>query len=275
MEKGVELAASDSLHPHDGEGKEPVDVFIDVVKDSVDELAPVADTPAPPPSPLEQMWDIGLVYGELQPRGMLAMLRAVLPLCPLLAPSADESGGAGAASASSFWDLGSGEGVPCLLAALCTGVFQSVVGVELLPKLDWLARRHLMSAQALLGGGASPPLSSWASEGDAAALAARLAVVDLQCGDFLVADWSAAAIVFCNGTCYQDDVLKPLFKKAEGLRPGALFIITSQTCKSALFELAWTGVVAASWGTATARAYRRKKLPRWVGGLGLSPSNRK
>lgn len=307
-----------------------LDMFIALVKDFADELAPESALP-PSKQPVRNAegeitdevigWDINFVYGELTPRGMYEVLKACLDACSVIPsePSGlgDSMDGTGTSSVESgsgtvavagpagsarkqakplppaaFWDLGSGEGVPVLVAALCFGrQFRGgCVGAELLAKLDRLAHRHVMTVKALLTGKTAhdgqdvrptllaecPPLAGWACEDDPCALAEHQvgALVDLRVADFLQAEWEGAAVVFCNGTCYQDDVLEPLFKKASKLRPGAVFCITSQVLPAslcsgsgALFELRWEGVVPSSWGTATARVYRRKEAPRWLSAI--------
>lgn len=306
-----------------------LDTFIALVKDFAGELAPESVLPSSK-QPVRNAegeiadevigWDINFVYGELTPRGMQEVLRACLDACGVIPPEApsleadtalgsDSPGSPGPAPGpsrkqakqvppASFWDLGSGEGVPVLVAALCFGhLFRGgCVGAELLAKLDRLAHRHLLTARALLLGRTShggedglgteevrptlraevPPLEGWACEDSPSTLAERcLSLVDLRVADFLQAEgWEGAAVVFCNGTCYQEDVLEPLFKKACKLRPGAVFCITSQLlppslCQgsAALFELRWEGVVPSSWGTATARVYRRKEVPRWLSAI--------
>lgn len=259
-----------------------LDGFVSYVKDFVDEVAPEAKDGGGTPEVIS--WDINLVYGELTPRGMHSVLTACVQACTLLQappppPPPGEPAGApagGAPPPRAFWDLGSGEGVPVLVSALCFPCFDKSVGVELVVKLHALACRHMDTTARVLDGSAPclpahprPPVAPFACTGseEGGALAPRVATVELVCGDFLVEDWTLAAVVFCNGTCYQDDVLTPLYKKAEKLRPGAIFCITSQTVVSPLFERVWEGVVPSSWGTATARAYRRKDLPRWMSSI--------
>ena len=50
------------------------------------------------------------------------------------------------------------------------------------------------------------------------------------------------------------------------MRPGAVLIFTSHRLHSVLFECVHEATTDASWGSVTARVYRRKALPKWVAG---------
>ena len=65
-------------------------------------------------------------------------------------------------------------------------------------------------------------------------------------------------------------MLKRLAHTVEKCKPGTLVIVVSHVLKSHLFELLHTAHYRMTWGVATGYIYRRKKLPRWVGTLGLS-----
>jgi hypothetical protein len=243
-----------------------------------------------------QIWSMDLVYGELLASSIVSMLHFALAHCrTLTAPSARQ-----------FVDLGSGEGVPCIVAALMG--FARSEGIELVPRLNRRGRLHVQYATELLPvlpplagvpdlppSTATPPSASSSPQGKAAASTSEgaspptspadsatapaaastapapvdcvsdLSCVSLEVGDFLESDWSPADVVFCNGTCYDIDILEPLYKKAEKLRPGAIFALTTHKVTSVLFELLHECVVGASWGSATLRIYRRKALPKWIG----------
>lgn len=85
-----------------------------------------------------QVFSVDLVYGELTPAGMQAVLdKAVETLASEVRKSADIV----------FADLGSGEGVPPLVAAL-DGRFSVCMGVELVPRLHRTAVRLAHALQA-------------------------------------------------------------------------------------------------------------------------------
>jgi hypothetical protein len=60
------------------------------------------------------------------------------------------------------------------------------------------------------------------------------------------------------------DVLERLYRLLDGLKPGAVLMVTSQKLPSPLFELVSEGTYEASWGSVTARVYRRQALPKWA-----------
>jgi hypothetical protein len=100
--------------------------------------------------------------------------------------------------------------------------------------------------------------------------------VRFECADMLTpsATWpSDADVVFCNGTCYDEPTLAAIYKALEGLSPGAVAIVTSHELPAAcgasrLFELVHEAPgTPASWGSVTARVYRRLRLPRWLAGI--------
>jgi hypothetical protein len=147
---------------------------------------------------------------------------------------------------------------------------QRSVGIELLPKLHSIALRHREAATSLSSAAAAveflcedfietlPAKPNHSSS----ALSASTAVSPVQF------DWRTSDIVFANATCFDDAMLTVMWKLFEGMRPGAVLIITSHKVLSQLFELVFEVVdMKSSWGTATVRTYRRKALPRWLGNI--------
>jgi hypothetical protein len=119
-----------------------------------------------------------------------------------------------------------------------------------------------------------PPTSTaWHSSTIAGAARDEGAGLELLCDDFLdgnsnATNWPTTAdVIFFNGTCYGIDFLERVWRAAEKLRPGAILIVTTHEMPGRLFELVAAGSVAASWGSATARVYRRLPLPRWIAGV--------
>jgi SAM-dependent methyltransferase len=193
-----------------------------------------------PPLPAAEFagWAASLTYGELIPAEAAAAVRRGLSLLSRTPP-----GGA------AFVDLGSGEGWPCLIAAaLFPAAFRDVRGVELVPQLVAAAERHRALAAAALPAGS--------------AAAASVGGVKFECADLLEGlegTLASADLVFFLGTCFEDDVLAPLWRAcAAALHPGAILICASHEAPAPLFELCWQGVAAASWGgDVMLRFYRR------------------
>lgn len=250
-----------------------------------------------------ECFSLHLVYGELTPEGFRGVLGAALrhfvayhTKKPADSIALDDPylTGRRASKGLTFVDLGSGEGVPPIVAAL-TGVFGppegsaspatasleaacGSVGIELVPRLHKRALDNLTAAKAQL-----------TAEGDATS-AATLQHVHLICGDFIEGcpssprsaaassvaaseadptryDWRGADIVFLNGTCYEEDMLADIWKRADGLRFGSVVVLTTHKCPSPLFKLVDEGIAAASWGSVSWRAYQRQAMPAWVGSV--------
>ena len=122
----------------------------------------------------------------------------------------------------------------------------------------------------------SPPMPMHLSAEEGLAARGRLSSsVRLTCGDFIEGeleeerDWPSCSVVFLNGTCFELPELLKIFKRAEAMRPGSIFILTSHEMKAGgkLFELLQSSVVAASWGDCSVRIYRKRDLPRWAAGV--------
>jgi hypothetical protein len=206
----------------------------------------------PPPAAEPQIYDISLTYGELQPGAFLRVLALALPYLACAAPLA-------------FHDFGSGEGLPPLLTAAFHAGFDACSGVEVSPRLHAAALAHAAAAPAAAAAAAAAgaPLPAGAS--------ARLQAVALHCGDGLAPGalplLRGAALLYMNSTAFSEELLAAVFKEAERMRAGALVVCTSQVMMTPLFELCAEAVVPSTWGSATARVYRRNALPRWVVGV--------
>ena len=226
------------------------------------------------------VWDVNLIYGEL---GVVAIKDVLTTALSSWLPSERSktfAGSSAAATASSdsgttpsyllphaepqrrglcLVDLGSGEGIPLVVAALCfPQEWARCLGVEIVAKHVEKAQRHTAAAAAV------PGISE--------EVRASLRLIEFYCGDFLTPpsdnDWFAAAdIVFLNATAYDDHTCRTLWRRVEALRPGAVVIVTTAKLVSPLFELLSESRVAASWGSATCRMYRRRALPRWAAAL--------
>jgi hypothetical protein len=185
-------------------------------------------------APAFDVWDAGLTYGELLPAALACALRRAVGL---LAPPPRPGGAV-------FFDLGSGEGLPCLLAAALCPEFGAIRGVELVPRLHAAAERHRALAAAAL-------------PHDAAA-AERARRVELRCGDFLEGlSLAGVDVLFLLGTCFEEDVLGPVWAAAAAMRGGCALICASHEAPASLFELLHAERAGATWGEVTLRFYRR------------------
>ena len=79
-------------------------------------------------------------------------------------------------------------------------------------------------------------------------------------GDFLQNDWSDAAFIFANSTCFTIDLMNALSQKAEELKAGAIFVTFTKRLPglSSNWELRDGFRRLMSWGIAT--VYIHKKI---------------
>ena len=145
-----------------------------------------------------------------------------------------------------------------IAGALYPSQFTSLAGVEILPsyhRASLLNQAHLLTTL--------PP------GGEAHS---KVEGIDFHLGDTLdpmhATRIAATDVVFANATAFSEDLLRGVFRILDDLKPGALFICTSQKLTSPLFELCQERVVPSSWGEATVRVYRRRKLGKWIAGFG-------
>ena len=216
------------------------EVFIKCVMSSV------CSVPESPP-PLESdpvMWDISLTYGELTPTSVIDILQLAVKHCLLPSPH-------------SFFDIGSGCGFPSILASAYFPSIESSGGVEIVPSLHNQSILNVAAAASLL-------------EDEERRM--RVSRITLVCGDCLSPEnllaIRSATLLFSNSTAFSEELMAGVVKAAEGLKPGAVFVCTSQKISSPLFELCEQRILPSSWGEATVRVYRRKRLGSWVKGFG-------
>ena len=165
-----------------------------------------------------QIWSINLVYGELRAESVAHLLsiglRAVLP------DKREQARNAGAGTLMPrFLDLGSGEGIPCLTAAMrFANRLARICGIELLPRLHRVAKKHHALLYELLKEGGPLSHAALAPGDNLEDSRNALARVELICGSFLAEpsppgngtanlddltcyNWpSCFDIVLCNGT---------------------------------------------------------------------------
>jgi SAM-dependent methyltransferase len=144
-----------------------------------------------------------------------------------------------------FVDLGSGTGRAVFLARL-TQDFETCVGLEVLPSLHELAvaAKEFYQTQTQIK------------------CQLAHAKVELVCGDLLEYDWSHATVVFVHSTCFDDELLQAMNRKAKQLKSGSYFI-TLVVWKDGAdlvdsFDFCHEGSYPMTWGEAFVYIYRRR-----------------
>lgn len=188
----------------------------------------------------------------------------------------------------SFADLGSGEGWPVLICAILFSLKQSI-GIELVSKHIKRAKSHLQLLKnttshygkdflSLLSTQSTPtttPIPEFDYKSHSL-LKSRLDSVEFIQDSFLNISWSHCKLVFCNATAFEGTLLTSIFVQSENMKPGSIFILTTQKHTSKLFECVHEGKYSPSWDekeTIIARIYRRKKLPKWISNVLGRPRN--
>jgi hypothetical protein len=196
----------------------------------------------------------------------------------------------------SFADLGSGEGWPVLICAILFPLKQSI-GIELVSKHIKRAKSHLQFLKnprygndflSLLSTHSTPPPPTTTTTTTTTTtipefnnesysfLKSRLDSVEFIQDSFLNTSWSHCNLVFCNATAFEGTLLTSIFLQSENMKPGSIFILTTQKHTSKLFECVHEGKYSPSWDekeTIIARIYRRKKLPKWISNVLGRPRN--
>eukprot|EP00940_MAST-03C_sp_MAST-3C-sp2_P000933 g933.t1 len=164
-----------------------------------------------------------LAYGEVIP---LNFYRKIL--CRVNDAKDERIGG-------SFYDLGSGTGVAIFAAAL-SGYFDSCVGVEILNSLHKQALENLERYKAYVLPGRSKAES-----------------VDIAFirEDLTLADFQDAKVVFCLSTCFTDDILASIRKKARSCQVGTWFVTVTHPLRCDLYRLVDRVECKMSFGSAT------------------------
>ncbi|CAM9216083.1 unnamed protein product [Chrysoparadoxa australica] len=185
-----------------------------------------------------------LIYGELANSFCLTSL--------LLLSAASHHRG------STFYDLGSGSGKALFVARLWLD-FGRCIGLEILKGLHEAALEVVESY----------------NRNYREVLASNQAQhVAVYCGSFLNHDWSDGTVVFANSTCFDDDLMAKMGKKAELLQPGSYLVTFTKGINSEKFQLLDKRRFKMSWGPATVFCHRRlgedgqpvdNSTFRWVG----------
>ncbi|ETL44339.1 hypothetical protein L914_05360 [Phytophthora nicotianae] len=135
-----------------------------------------------------------------------------------------------------FYDLGSGTG-KAVIAASLVHPFDQAIGIELLERKTALEKLK------------SPLLKT---------------DIDFITGSLLTTKWEDGDVVFCHGTCFNDQEWTKISLAAEKLKQGAFFISTTHVLRTGLFEVVKSLNFTMSWGTATVYIHRRRKIGRWA-----------
>lgn len=85
----------------------------------------------------------------------------------------------------------------------------------------------------------------------------------LKRGDILKEDWSDAAFVFSNSTCFSEDLMESLSLKAQKLKKGAFFVTFTEDLPQCLNSDKWEVSKGfkrfMSWGLATVYIHHKIK----------------
>ncbi len=149
-----------------------------------------------------------------------------------------------------FYDLGSGTGRPTIAAALLCD-FSICRGIELVPDLLEQAEVTLLRYQDRV-------VNNYTID-DYYLSNRRAQSIEFLLGDMLELDWLDADVCFANSTCFDHELMQRLSIKAEGLRPGSVFITLTKGLMSSEFELVMKNQYQMSWGDATVYVQIRKQ----------------
>lgn len=181
---------------------------------------------------------VTLTYGEVSGHGfadILAKIRHVYGGLP-------EKGG-------TFYDLGSGTGIPVFVAAAFHH-WDRCVGFEILSEV------HAISDKALerWNGGLKDAVVVDDSKGG-------LTEIEFVCGDFTVFDWSDGDVVFANSTCFDDELMGKVSKQAASLKEGAIVVTQTDPIPSPAFEVLEETTMQQAGRTATT-CFIQRRLPK-------------
>lgn len=169
------------------------------------------------------------VYGEILFFPFADIIRWVAPFLPDFAI---------------FYDLGSGTG-KAVIAASLVHPFDQAIGIELLEPLAHCAEKRKTALEKLK----SPLLKT---------------DIDFMIGDLLTTKWEDGDVVFCHGTCFNDEEWTKISRAAEKIKQGSFFISTTHVLRTGLFEVVKSLNFTMSWGTAAVYIHRRRKIGRWA-----------
>ena len=143
---------------------------------------------------------------------------------------------------SIFYDLGSGTGKAVFVARFLHD-FGRCGGIEVLEGLAEAASE----VQAAYDQGDYRSYLTVSGAGDC----------QLVQGSLLEDDWSDGDVCFANSTCFDDDLMEAMARRAEQLKPGAYFVTFTKGLPSPKFEVMERKRYKMSWGPATVYIHRR------------------
>ena len=163
-----------------------------------------------------------LIYGEVEYQSFYRVLRKINP-----------------PSGKKFYDLGSGTG-KAVFAARLTQDFGRCIGIEILQGLHQQARvivdRYNSSFRQLL-------------------CLSQNQYASVYHGSFLEYDWTDGDVIFANSTCFDDNLMEAMSRKAEGCQPGTFFVTFTKGLTSKVYELLERKRYKMSWGPATGKSH--------------------
>lgn len=173
-----------------------------------------------------------LVYGEAPFQSLAVILQKVKHLL-----------GISSYAKAKYVDLGSGTGKTVMAAALLH-TWRECCGIELVEglydsSLELLERWHdglpyMPKGQKKIQYKLSPEV--------------RATPINLLQGDVLEVDWSDADVVFSCSTCFEDDLMAQISKRAEKLKPGSIVVTCGQRLQSDAFGVIDESDMVMSWG---------------------------
>jgi len=169
-----------------------------------------------------------LVYGEVEFKSLSKVLWDLDTIVP-------KSGG-------NFYDIGSGTGRG-VFAALLLHDFAKCTGIEILDGLfqasNEVLKRFDKAVRATLGERQKNTQISFVR------------------GSLLDVDWSDGDVVFANSTCFEEDLMDGIAKRAEKLKTGAYIITLTKRLNSDRLRLIYGKQMNMSWGFATVNLHQR------------------
>lgn len=190
-----------------------------------------------------------LLYGEIEPNEFAKLLQRIQHIYGHMHPGKGIPRG-------KFYDIGSGSGKPCLVAAMLHP-FELCCGLETLAELcslsDRLKNRY---EKKVKGSKASPPTGYNDDENKVRKTQEiRYANTDALSDD----SWSEATMTFCHSTAFDDDMMRTIAETTELMEVGSVVI----TCTKPLPEtksrwlLLLHDRLDVAWGTVKVWAYEK------------------
>mmetsp|Transcript_46638 Transcript_46638/g.130049 ORF Transcript_46638/g.130049 Transcript_46638/m.130049 type:complete len:524 (-) Transcript_46638:55-1626(-) len=202
---------------------------------------------------LNSLDDPALLYGEIEPNEFAKVLQRIQHIYGHMHP------GKGIARGK-FYDIGSGSGKACLVAAMLHP-FELCCGIETLSELCTLAEGLQARHDKRIASG-KPPIGYNGDETDDR----KKQVIRFACTDALEDNsWSEATMTFCHSTAFSEEMMLTFAETTELMEIGSVVITCTKplpTTKSRWLTLLHDRLEVA-WGTVKVWAY--EKLTTEVG----------